>query len=153
MHPCTGSIGTERIKLRHQDLNYTVKWKKGETNIADYLSRHATPIKHVRREQKLETSELEKTIWLLQYDPYVEAVSLEKIIKATKEDKVLAMLKKDIRRGYLSKSQKELAPFSKIFDQLSISDSGIILKKEKIILPRLLVETAIKRHTKEDTLA
>ena len=141
----TGSIRTERIKLRHQDLNYTVKWEKGETNIADYLSRHATPIKHIPREQKLETSELEKTIWLLQYDPYLEAVSVEKIIKAAKEDKVLVRLKKDIRRGYPSKSQKELTPFLKIFDQLSISDSGIILKKEKIILPRSLVETAIKK--------
>ena len=141
----TGSIRTERIKLRHQDLSYTVKWKKGETNVADYLSRHATPIRHIPKEQKLETSELEKTIWLLQYDPYLEAVSVERIIKATREDKVLTRLKKDIRRGYLTKNQKELAPFSKIFDQLSISDSGIILKKEKIILPTSLVKTAIKK--------
>ena len=46
-----------------------------------------------------------------------------------------------------------MTPFSNIFDQLSISDSGIILKKEKIILPTSLVKTAIKRHTNGGTPA
>ena len=39
----TGSIRSERIRLRHQDLDYKVEWEKGITNMADYLSRHALP--------------------------------------------------------------------------------------------------------------
>ena len=38
-----GLIRTERIKLRHQDIDYVVQWEKGDTNTADYLSRHPTP--------------------------------------------------------------------------------------------------------------
>ena len=47
-----GSSRTERIKLRHQDINYKVEWQKGKTNKADYLSRHATPMEEgiTRRE-------------------------------------------------------------------------------------------------------
>ena len=42
-----GSIRTDRIKLRHQDVDYMVKWEKGEDNIADYLSRHPIPRKRL----------------------------------------------------------------------------------------------------------
>ena len=34
-----GSIKTDRIKLRHQDVDYMVKLEKGEDNIEDYLSK------------------------------------------------------------------------------------------------------------------
>ena len=39
-----GSIRTERIKLRHQDIRFTVTYQRGKINQSDYLSRHAKPI-------------------------------------------------------------------------------------------------------------
>ena len=39
-----GSIHTERIKLRHQGICYTVQYQRGSSNQADYLSQHAKPI-------------------------------------------------------------------------------------------------------------
>ena len=103
------------------------------------------PLKLMTDNIKEETTELEKTVWLLQYGPYTEAVSIEQLISATKEDKVMRTLKKNIRRGYLPKSEKDLMPFAKIWDQLTISDSGLILKGEQIILPETLIESAIKK--------
>ena len=140
-----GSIRTERIKLRHQDIDYEVKWEKGIDNPADYLSRHATPLNQLSQDIQNETVELEKTIWHLQYSPYTEAISLEGLINGTNRDKTLKALRKAIRRGYQPKTDKLLAPYAKIWDQLTISDSGLILKGEQIILPEALIETAIDK--------
>ena len=77
----TGSIRTERIKLRHQDIRYRVLWEKGTDNPADYLSRHATPRHKLACTEWNESMELEKTVWFINYGPYTEAVSLERIIE------------------------------------------------------------------------
>ena len=90
----TGSIRSERIRLRHQDLDYKVEWEKGITNMADYLSRHALPLNKIPKEQILETLEFEKLIYFLKFSPYLEAVSIEKILKGIQEDKQLLALKK-----------------------------------------------------------
>ena len=37
----SGSIRTERIKLKHQDTRFYVICRKGQHNPADFLSRHA----------------------------------------------------------------------------------------------------------------
>ena len=140
-----GSIRTERIKLRHQDIDYEVKWEKGIDNPADYLSRHAIPLDKVSQDIRDETAELEKTIWHLQYSPYTEAVSIEGLVRGTDQDKTLGALKKAIRKGYPSDSNKLLAPYAKVWDQLTISDSGLIMKGEKIVLPEILIDHAIQK--------
>ena len=140
-----GSIRTERIRMRHQDLDYLVKWEKGEDNCADYLSRHARPLTEIPREQLEEANEMEKTVWMLQYGPYVEAISVQKIIRATKEDITLKKLADSIRKGHIRRGDEEMKPYEKIFNQLTISDSGIILKDNKIILPKALIEVVIKK--------
>ena len=140
-----GSIRTERIKLRHQDIDYEVKWEKGIDNPADYLSRHAIPLDQVSKEIQDETAELEKTIWHLQYSPYTEAINIEGLVKGTDQDRTLRALRKAIRKGYSSDSNKLLAPYTKIWDQLTISDSGLILKGEQIILPEALIDRAIQK--------
>ena len=140
-----GSIRTERIKLRHQDIDYEVKWEKGIDNPADYLSRHATPLSSISKDIQDETTELEKTIWHLQYSPYTEAVSIEGLIDNTNQDKTLRSLRKALRKGYLPESDKNLAVYGKVWDQLTISESGLILKGEKIILPEAMISTAIKK--------
>ena len=141
----SGSIRSERIKLRHQDINYQVIWQKGKENPADYLSRHAIPLEDLPQKIVKETKELEKTIWFVQYSPYTEAVSMENIVKKTMEDKSLKKLKRQVHKGYIPKTCKELAPYRKVFEQITVSDEGIVLKGEKIILPHSLLNTAIRK--------
>lgn len=140
-----GSIRSERIKLRHQDIDYVVVWRKGETNAADYLSRHATPLKNMSTQIEQETQELEKTVWFLQYGPYTEAVNVTQLIEETNKDPLLRSLKKYLRKGYLPKSKKELAPYSKVFEELVILETGLVMKAEKIVLPGSMVMTAIEK--------
>ena len=75
----------------------------------------------------------------------MEAISVGKIIRATKEDDTLKKLTDSIRRGYIHQKDTELKPYGKIFDQLTISDSGIILKDNKIILPVKLIDIVIRK--------
>ena len=39
-----GSNSTDRIKLRHQHIRFSLQYKKGITNPADYLSRNDIPL-------------------------------------------------------------------------------------------------------------
>ena len=83
----------------------------------------------------------------MQFSPYVEAISVQDIIRETKKDKVLKVLKKSLEKGYASKKEEALKPFIKIWDHLSMTAEGLILKDDKIILPEALKEVAqIKAH-------
>jgi len=139
-----GSIRTDRIKLRHQDVNYTVKWEPGADNIADYMSRHPVPWKNTPTNIKKEAGELEKNIWYLQFNPYVEALSIKKLVEESEKDRVLGKLRKALQKGKIDGNDGDMAPYKNI-DQLTITESGLIMKKEKIILPENMVATAISK--------
>ena len=141
----SGSIRTSRIKLRHQDISYNVIWRAGKNNPADYLSRHAIPITDIPKPWQKETHEFEKTIWFLQYSPYTESISMAKIIKETNNDPTLMQLKLQIAKGFIPKSQTSLNPFRRILQELTISDQGLILKSDKIVLPESLWKTAFTK--------
>ena len=141
-----GSIRTDRIKLRHQDINYEVVYKAGKNNRADFMSRHATKLKNVPKEWKEEARELEKTVWFLNLSPYSEAVSLPHIVQETKKDKKLSKVIKHVKQGYIPKKDKtELQQFTKVWDSLTVSDTGLLLKGEKIVLPQSLWQRAIDK--------
>ena len=48
----SGSIRTERIKLRQQDILFCLKFGKGRNNPADYLRRHASQWKSVSKSER-----------------------------------------------------------------------------------------------------
>ena len=112
---------------------------------SSYLNRHAITLGQLHREWQEECGELEKTVWFLQFSPYTEAISLKKIIKRTETDPIIKKLTKSIQKGYIDKKDEDMMPFSKIQDEISISDSGLILKKDRIILPASLIAIAIKK--------
>ena len=141
----SGSIRTDRIKLRHQDIDFQVTWRKGKDNPADFLSRHAVPLEKLPRYIRKETKEFEKTIWFIQFSPYTEAISMDRIIHMTKNDLVLCKLMESIQKGYIHKSDRELKPYQKVFDKLTISDEGLILKEDRIVLPAKLHGDALTK--------
>ena len=141
-----GSIRTERIMLRHQDLDYRVVWKSGKENPADFLSRHASPLESVPQEWQEESTELEKTIWLLRFSPYTEALSMDRIARETAKDTVLRKLRDAIHKGFIMPEDKAtLAEFSSVFSELSISDLGMILKGDQIVLPASMQKKAVRK--------
>ena len=62
--------------------------------MADYMSRHPLPWSNTPKEQRMEAEELEKTVWFLQYNPYTEAISIEKLIRESEKDSIIKKLKK-----------------------------------------------------------
>ena len=62
-HNRKGSIHTQRIALRHQGIPYSVEYRKGAYNQADFMSKHAKPLAKLPREQQAETEELNITCY------------------------------------------------------------------------------------------
>ena len=140
-----GSVRTQRIQLRHQDIPYSVQWQPGKFNPADYLSRHATPLTDAPKTWRKETHELEKTIWCLQLSPYTEAVSMDRILKETTRDATLKQLTNCLQRGRIPGDMQNLNPYRKVLDELTTSEAGLILKGERIVLPEMLWKTAVEK--------
>ena len=137
------SLRLERIQLRHQHISYEVKWRKGNDNPADYLSRHAIPLEclpqHIREEAKI----YEKLIYILHTTPYTNAISPSCIYDAQSQDHQLQKLLHLIHLGEPPSNNPDLKPFKNTFSELSISDGGLILRGEKIVLPATLHEEAV----------
>ena len=141
-----GSIRSERIKLRHQDIRYKVIWRDGKLNPADYLSRHATPVSKTPRDIQKESEELEKLVWLVNFGPYTEAVSMSKIIQHTAKDNTLKRLREATVKGYIPAKDKDLlSGYHKILDRITLSDEGLLLKDDKIIMPSSLTSKALEK--------
>ena len=140
-----GSLRLDRIKLRHQDINYDLVYRKGKLNPADFLSRHARDLNSLPEEIQDETEEYSKLCWFLHTSPVMEAVTVLKIKEHTKECRTLEKLKKCIKKGEIPKDEEELKQYRRIFMELTISDGGLVMRGEKIVLPESLIKTAISR--------
>jgi len=92
------SLRLERIQLRRQHINYTVAWRKGKDNPADYLSRHAILIELFPQQIK-EAKTYEKLIYMLHTTRYTNAITPMHIHKALAEDQLLQKLKSQIHLG------------------------------------------------------
>ena len=142
----TGSIRTERIKLRHQDIPFHLKYQKGKANQTDFLSRRGKPIKDLTPSEEAETTELNNLLYMLHATPVTDSIDLEKIADATKKDKTLQQLTNIIKNGlHIRKSDDtKIRKFEQLITEISVCGSGILLKGDRIILPESLQETAIQ---------
>ena len=139
-----GSIRSERIKLRNQDIDYVVTYQKGKLNMSDYFSRHAVPLNLLNKEILTETDEHSKLLYNLSTCPYTKAIPKDLIVKHTDEDNTLTQLKYAIYLGYCPAEAESLKPYRKIFNELSIDDDGIILRDSRVVLPEVLQELSIQ---------
>ena len=119
-------------------MNYKVVWKKGVSNPADYLSRHAMKFNKIPKSWQEEADDLEHVVWFAQYGPYVESISDAAILEASLKDSTLKKLKKAIHKGYISKGDQKLAQYRQVLNLLSVFDDGLVLKDGKIVLPKAL---------------
>ena len=142
-----GSIRTERIKMRHQDIRYKVVYRKGKSNSCDYLSRHATPWKDVPEGEQTEAADLNNLLYMLHTTPMIDRITLAGISTATTGDLVLAELRDMVNRGqtHIPKSSTdELKRFGKIIHEITVTGNGILLKGDRIILPQSLHAEAVR---------
>ena len=93
--------------MRHQDVDYRVIWEKGESNPADYLSRHAMEYSEIPQEWQKEAEEFDHVIWFSQFGPYIASITDEAILHASCHDATLKKVKEAMNKGFISKKDKQ----------------------------------------------
>lgn len=141
-----GSIRTETIKMRHQNIQYEVLYRKGCDNSADYLSRHALPWETLPKTMKEESNEITNLLYTLRLSPIIDALGITEIATATKEDPVLSRLQCMVKEGksFIPKDNPTLLPFRKIFHEITYLPNETLVMQDRIILPSTLHEKAIR---------
>ena len=142
-----GSIRTEKIKLRNQDIEFTVQYQKGQSNQADYLSRHAKPFELASEEDQANANEVSKLLYFLHTTPIVDRMELSTIAEETSKDPILAQLRDILMKllTWIPKNAPEpLRKFAKTMPELTVTGNGIILKSDRMVLPASLQPMAIQ---------
>ena len=95
----TGTIRTERVKLRHQDIGFQVEYQKGKINQADYLSQHAVPIKRLYKDIQKEAEDLNHLLYMLHITPIMDHIGLGRIATETAKDPTLQIISQRLKSG------------------------------------------------------
>jgi transposase InsO family protein len=137
-----GSVRIERIKLRHQDLQYKVKWRAGKENPADYFSRQAVPWQTQGQEIKSETEEDAKLTFMLLASHFNAAIGEQEIRLAYDTDEDLIILKSAIQIQ-TPPTTENTKKYRHMFRELTITATGLIMRAERLLLPNKLTERAM----------
>ena len=142
-----GSIRTERIKMRHQDIRFRVEYQKGRLNQTDFVSRRAKPWVKVPKNEQDEADDLNNLLYALHTTPVMDSIGLATIAKHTRNDLILNDLTAIVKQGkaWISKkADPKLRKFEQILSEITTTGNGILLKGHRIILPESLQKTAIE---------
>ena len=137
--PCSKvPLQIERMILQLQGYDFDIKYVKTEQNISHYISRHTN-----RKQKLIESTEVDKDVDFVTSTAAPKSITLEDIATATKQDKVLQILKQTIlnnewksmdKKQYdletlnLLKQYKKLKELLKVYIQYDI-----ILKDNRIV--------------------
>lgn len=138
----------ERWALRLQPYQVTVKYRRGDINPADYLSRH--PTKHAAktsRQQKV----AEEYVSYLTANSTPKALKTQNIEAATQSDATLQAVAEAITKGdwhdAVKRPRVDASDFrllERVKDELTVSASGnLILRGTRIVIPKSLQEHVV----------
>ena len=137
----------ERWALRLQPYNFTVKYKEGKDNPADYLSRHPANGFTITKHQQV----AEDYIHSLTLDAVPKALTLEEIKEETLKDSTLQAVINSLQKKYWSKTPAEginIAEYKaleRIQYELSFSqEKDTLLRGSRIVIPQILQHRALQ---------
>ena len=142
-----GSVRTQRIKLRHQDVPYSLEYRKGKLNQSDYLTRHAKPLNKLSKEEQKEPDELNTLLYALHSTPVMDHIGLSTIAMETASDSILKKICNYVKSGisWIPKNEETaVQKFKQILPELTVTGNGILLKGDRIVLPESLQAVAIE---------
>lgn len=140
----------ERWSLRLQPYNYTVCYKAGKDNPADYMSRHPAQVSHISNITTVNGRRAEEYVNFVAANAVPKAMTLVEIQDATKNDPTLREVIRLIKDGsWRSLSGKQsvtegvdgstLMAFKRIKDELTVTvDEDIVLRGTRIVIPHSL---------------
>ena len=128
-------------KMYLQGYSFTLVFRPGAgaKNPVDYPSRHA--IKDVATVSDI-SDEVECHIGAIVRSDLPNAITVEKIQQAYRNDATMQKLIDAIKEGHIGKNSPELSAFKSVFDELAVANE-IILRGERIVLPKSLQQAAV----------
>ena len=63
--------------LRHQDIGFSVTYRKGQYKPADYLSRHVVRWDLLNKFEKKESDDMTNLLYTLHLSPVIDAISIK----------------------------------------------------------------------------
>ena len=129
-----GSIRTDRIKMRYQDIRLKVQYQKGIKNQTDFLSRNAKPLSQLSNEEENEADDINNILYMLHSTPIINHIGLSTIAEHTTSDPILKDLREIIKEGktWIPKdSGPKLYKFKEILPEITVTGNGIFFKKRK----------------------
>ena len=132
----------EKVRLKLQSYNSTIKIVKGKHNPADYLSRHPLPYRLCSKAERASYRDIQNHLFVVaQMLP--EAITVPRVRVEINNDAAILEVIRLLRAGVRScPSDRHLAPFKPVWSELSVG-LGILLRGEKVVLPRTLVREAL----------
>ena len=75
----------------------------------------------------------------------MECLSIATLREHTNKDEILQDLSAHILHNRKPEATSNCAAYSKVFDELTISDGGLIMQREWVVLPTSLINSAVER--------
>lgn len=147
--PLVGIIKNSKVKLsarleclswKLQQYNFNLFYQKGADNPTDYLSRHPEA-GHTK------VNAAECSVNFLQETRLPKAMTLQEIIHASNKDPIFIILKEALQSRVKAECQfksQELRPFANVKGELLVTQNGIILRGERIVIPKALRNKTIE---------
>lgn len=125
----------ERLALRLSQFDFLIVHRPGLTNISDYYSRH--PVEKPPEGSK--DLNIERYVNTIAYASKPDALTMREVIDATRADSELEELINIIRSGANEKKcPKRLDSYRAVFDELNVSESGVLMRGQRVIIPKNL---------------
>ena len=134
----TGSIRTEKIKMRHQDVRFEVIFQEGKLNQTDFVSRRGKPLQTIPKHEQEELNDLNNLLYMLHTTPITDKIDIGNISVETQQDPTLQRISEFVMKGqtWIPKSEPQaVQKFREILPEITITANKILLKSERIILP------------------
>ena len=140
----------ERWGLRLQPYKFTIKYRPGDENPSDYLSRRPLEKSGTRpsREEKI----VERYVNFIADTSTPKSINLEDVKKATAEDKTIQKVMYMVRTGRWHEvktcndrddNQEELHLFQSVPEELTCHSDGMVLRNNLIVIPNKLRSKAV----------
>ena len=117
--------------------------REGAKNIADYLSRRFAKEMKNSNVTTLATKMMEDNINAIVEECLPTSITLPELIKATQEDEQLSAITKCIRSNKDPKQMGVNKLYRNVWNELSLTTQGIVLKEDVIVLPPSLYQKSI----------
>ena len=135
------TIRMQRLMLRMQDFKANVKYLPGPYNAADYLSRHPD-----LNQSSINFCEADRDQFVRAMVEYKcpNLVPPTEIAAATRKDVDFQLLSRAISTGRWRELPQRLHQFARLFQELSLSENGIILRGDRICIPAALQRRVVR---------